>query len=66
MDRQRLCASFNRIATMDERFRLLGCLFAVAKADGRIDEDELREIRLVANYLWIDARSFNDVRLREV
>jgi uncharacterized tellurite resistance protein B-like protein len=66
MDRQRLCASFNRIATMDERFRLLGCLFAVAKADGKIGEDELREIRLVANFLWIDARSFNDIRLREV
>lgn len=66
LDRQRLCASFNRVASMDERFRLLGCLFAVAKADGRIGEDELREIRLAANYLWIDARSFNDIRMRAV
>jgi uncharacterized tellurite resistance protein B-like protein len=66
MDRQRLCASFNRVASMDERLRLLGCLFSVAKADGRIDEDEMREIRLAANYLWIDARSFNDMRTRAV
>ena len=64
MDRQRLCASFNRISTMEERMRLLGCLFAVAKADGTIDEDEMREIRLAANYLWIDARSFHDIRQR--
>lgn len=65
MDRQRLCASFNRVATMEERLRLLGCLFAVAKADGSIGEDEMREIRLIANYLWIDARSFHNLRVRE-
>lgn len=65
MDRQRLCASFNRVATMEARLRLLGCLFAVAKADGSIGEDEMREIRLIANYMWIDARTFHDLRVRE-
>ena len=62
LDRQRLCASFNRVAEMEDRLKLLGCLFAVAKADGRLDDAELQEIRLIANYLWIDAREFHEVR----
>lgn len=61
-DRQRLCASFNRHSTMEERVQLLGCLFAVAKADSAIGDDELRELRLIANYLWIDAREFHQIR----
>ncbi len=61
-DRQRLCASFNRHSTMEERMQLLGCLFAVAKADGSITDEELRELRLIANFLWIDARDFHQLR----
>ncbi len=63
-DRQRLCASFNRIAEMDARLKLLECLFAVAAADGEIREEELREMRLIANYLWIDAREFHRIRTK--
>lgn len=64
LDRQRLCAAFNRIADMEGRTRLLGCLFIVAEADGEIAEAELREMRLIANYLWIGARGFHEVRAR--
>lgn len=62
-DRQRLCASFNRYSTMEERIQLLGCLFAIAKADASIADEELRELRLIANYLWIDAREFHQIRV---
>lgn len=62
LDRQRLCASFNRLTEMDERLRLLGAVFLIASADGRVDEAEMREMRLIANYLWINAREFHRVR----
>jgi uncharacterized tellurite resistance protein B-like protein len=64
LDRQRLCASFNRISDMDERMKLLGCLFMIAEADGEIHATELRELRLIANYLWIGAKNFNQVRVK--
>ena len=63
LDRQRLCASFNRISDMNERMKLLGCLFMIAEADGEIHETELREMRLIANYLWIGAKDFHQVRI---
>jgi uncharacterized tellurite resistance protein B-like protein len=43
--------------------RLLGCLFMVAEADGEISDEEMREMRLIANYLWIGARDFHRVRV---
>jgi uncharacterized tellurite resistance protein B-like protein len=64
LDRQRLCAAFNRSTEMDGRMRLLGCLFMIAEADGEISAAEMREMRLIANYLWIGARDFHRVRVR--
>jgi uncharacterized tellurite resistance protein B-like protein len=43
---------------------LLGCLFMVADADGEIGDAEMREMRLIANYLWIGARDFNKIRIQ--
>jgi uncharacterized tellurite resistance protein B-like protein len=62
-DRQHLCAEFNRIADMDERLRLLEALFAVGLADGDLSPAEEREIRLIANYLWIEVQEYVRVRL---
>ncbi|MFB3909428.1 MAG: TerB family tellurite resistance protein [Candidatus Eisenbacteria bacterium] len=64
LDRQRLCASFNRVSEIEERIALLESLFGGAASDGEIDESELLELRLIANYLWIEAREFHDVRMR--
>jgi uncharacterized tellurite resistance protein B-like protein len=61
-DRQRLCAEFNRITEMEDRLGLLKALFSVALADGRLSPEEEEEIRLIANYLWIETQEF--VRLR--
>jgi uncharacterized tellurite resistance protein B-like protein len=62
-DRQHLCAEFNRITEMEERLRLLQTLFAVGLADGRLSPEEEEEIRLIANFLWIETQEFVRIRL---
>lgn len=64
LERQHLCADLNRVAEMETRIKLLECLFRVAAVDGQMEESELREIRLIANYLWIDARDFHSIRAK--
>jgi len=64
LDRQGLLSEYNRVATMDQRRELLDAAFAVAAADGTIGPDELEELRLISNFLWIDPRDFNGVRRR--
>lgn len=65
LDRQRLCAEFNRLTTMEERCRLVQALFTLAAKDGRITSDEEREIRLISNYLWVEVQEYSRIR-REV
>jgi uncharacterized tellurite resistance protein B-like protein len=62
LDRQALLSEFNRVAEMDERRRLLDGAFAVAAHDGIVSSEELEELRLISNYLWIDPRDFNAIR----
>jgi uncharacterized tellurite resistance protein B-like protein len=62
-DRQRLCAELNRRSDEGERLRVLRGLFAVAAAGGPVTREEESEIRLIANYLWIDPQEFHRVRL---
>jgi len=64
MDRQRLLSDFNRQAEMKERHDLLDAAFSVAAADGTLAPQELSELRLISNFLWIDPRSFNAIRKR--
>lgn len=64
LDRQALIAEYNRISDAPQRERLLDAAFAVAAADGTIGEGELEELHLISNFLWIDRRTFNDIRLR--
>lgn len=64
MDRQRLLSEFNRNAEMEERHDLLDAAFSVAAADGTVAPQELEELRLISNFLWIDARDFNAIRKR--
>lgn len=64
MDRQALLSEFNRTADMPERRELLDAAFDVAAGDGEIGPEELRELRLIANFLWIDPRDFNATRRR--
>ena len=62
VDRQRLCAEFNRITAMEDRLRLLRAMLEIALADGRITQEEEKEIRLIANFLWIEVQDFVETR----
>jgi uncharacterized tellurite resistance protein B-like protein len=62
LDRQRLCAEFNRITGMEERLRLLRAMMELAMVDGRLSPEEEKEIRLIANYLWIEVQDFVEIR----
>ena len=42
---------------------LVRALFLVATADHKVEREEVDEIRRIADYLWIDRRTFNDIRL---
>lgn len=64
VDRQRLCAEFNRITTAEERGGLLRALFLLAAAD-EVESAEEKEIRLIANFLWIEVQEYVAIR-REI
>ena len=64
VDVRRLVAEFNRLADDDARSELLDALFVVAYSEKGADDSEIDEIRRIADFLWIDRRTFNEVRLR--
>lgn len=64
VDLRRLVAEFNRIADDAARTELLEALFIVAAAEGGVAAAEVEEIRRTADFLWIDRRTFNEIRLR--
>jgi uncharacterized tellurite resistance protein B-like protein len=52
-DYLRMSREFLDITTLAERANLLDILFAVANADGKVSNDELEEIREIADYLLL-------------
>jgi len=61
-DRQRLCASVNRITDHAGRLELLAALFAVGR-QGHVDVRAAEtELRLIANYLWIEPQEYVHLR----
>lgn len=62
LDRQRLCAEFNRITSMEDRLGLLRAMLELAMVDGQISAEEEKEIRLIANYLWIEVQEFVETK----
>jgi uncharacterized tellurite resistance protein B-like protein len=59
-DYLRMSREFFDIATPSERANLLELLFAVANADGRISNDEFREIRMIADYLLLSSNRVDE------
>jgi uncharacterized tellurite resistance protein B-like protein len=54
---------FNRIATRDQKFALLDCLFAVSAASEDVSAVESNSIRQIASELGLSHRDFIQVRL---
>ncbi|MDA8595823.1 TerB family tellurite resistance protein [Flavobacteriaceae bacterium] len=44
------------------RLQLIHFLFGIAKSDGLIDENEIRSIHTIANYLYISAIDFDSIK----
>jgi uncharacterized tellurite resistance protein B-like protein len=61
-DRQRTCASINRITDDAGRLDLFRTLFALGAGAGPRRAEAETELRLVANYLWIDPQDYVSVR----
>lgn len=59
-----LTRAFNAIATVDEKERLIDCLFAVATAEGSISLVEDEEVRAVARALLLSHQQLIAVRSR--
>jgi uncharacterized tellurite resistance protein B-like protein len=55
---------FNHMATREQKLALLNCLFAVAAADKSISSVEDREIRQIADELWLTHSDYIAVRLQ--
>jgi len=55
---------FNELATREQKFQLLECLFAVAAADEQVDSAESDEIRRIANELCLSHKEFIAIRSR--
>ncbi len=55
---------FKRVSTREQRADLLGCLFAVAAADGTISGDETAEIQAIAEELGFTRPEANALRAR--
>jgi uncharacterized tellurite resistance protein B-like protein len=66
LDLQRLTSELNRVTDHGDRVRLLEALFTVAASDGEIHPRELETARRIADFLWIDRRTFHDTRQRVV
>lgn len=57
-DRQRLCAGINRITDHEGRLALLAALFTAGRSVTLSAGAAETELRLVANYLWIEPQEF--------
>jgi uncharacterized tellurite resistance protein B-like protein len=53
---------YNRLATRDDKLKLLECLFAVSAADQSISAAEDQEIRRIAGELNLEHRDFIEAR----
>jgi uncharacterized tellurite resistance protein B-like protein len=64
LDYYRLTRQFFECTSEDERLRFLDVLFAVSASDGRVSNDEIEEIRTIANGLLITHQQFIDAKLK--
>lgn len=63
MDYYRLTRGFFESTSEDRRIQFLKVLFAVADADGRVSNEEIEEIRTIANALRLPHKRFIDAKL---
>jgi uncharacterized tellurite resistance protein B-like protein len=64
LDGFRLADGFAAVSDYDERAQLVDSLFAIAAADGAVNNDEIETIRTVANTLVVTHERFIEAKLK--
>jgi DnaJ like chaperone protein len=59
---RQVCLQIKRMMDHPSRLQLLHFLFGIAKADGHVTEDEVRQIYTIAGYLGISSRDYESIK----
>jgi len=59
---RKVCAQIKQMMDHASRLQLLHFLFGIAKADGIVTEDELRQIYTITGYLGISSRDYESIK----
>ncbi len=59
---RQVCLQIKQMMDHPSRLQLMHFLFGIAKADGLVTEDEVRQIYTIAGYLGISSRDFESIK----
>ncbi|MBT8305279.1 MAG: TerB family tellurite resistance protein, partial [Bacteroidia bacterium] len=59
---RQVCLQIKRMMDHPSRLQLLHFLFGIAKADGMVTDDEMRQIYTISGYLGISSRDFESIK----
>lgn len=59
---RQVCLQIKHMMDHPSRLQLMHFLFGIAKADGLVTEDEVRQIHTIAGYLGISSRDFESIK----
>lgn len=59
---RQVCLQIRQMMDHPSRLQLMHFLFGIAKADGLVTENEVRQIHTIAGYLGISARDFESIK----
>jgi len=59
---RQVCMQIKRMMDHPSRLQLLHFLFGIAKADGMVTDDEMRQIYTISGYLGISSRDFESIK----
>lgn len=59
---RQVCLQIRQMMDHPSRLQLLHFLFGIAKADGHVTDDEVKQIYTISNYLGISSRDFESIK----
>jgi DnaJ like chaperone protein len=62
ISKRQVCLQIRQMMDHASRLQLLHFLFGIAKADGRVSEEELKTIQTIAGYLGISLKDFESIK----
>ncbi len=58
LDQRKYCTPLNELLSNDDKFELLKCLFHLAASDGKVENHESEEIRLINTAFLLEQRHY--------